>query len=142
MPTPYFFVLSLLFVAFSAQAVRIRFAKNPKAVFNVEFAQTPFQLEQGLMFRKSLPKKSGMLFVFPESKIQYFWMKNTLIPLDMIFMDSNKKIVGILHYLKPKTLKLRSIYKPSKYVLEINAGEAKKFNLKKGEQAIWKDPSN
>src|SRR3989338_6592114 len=129
MRTPSLILCSLL-VAFGLQAVRIKFDANQKAVFDIEFAQTPFQLEQGLMFRKSMPAKSGMLFIFPDEQVRYFWMKNTEIPLDMIFLDSSQKIIGIVYNAKPKTLDLQSVYKPSKYVLEINAGQAKKTNLK------------
>ncbi|MEI6791317.1 MAG: DUF192 domain-containing protein, partial [Myxococcaceae bacterium] len=110
-----FIIISLLFVVFDAEAVRIKFDANKKAVFDIEIVQSQVQLEQGLMFRKSMPLKSGMLFIFPDEQVRYFWMKNTLIPLDMIFLDSKKKIVGIVSNATPETLDLRYVDKPSKY---------------------------
>ncbi len=89
------------------------------------------------MFRPSMPENSGMLFIFPDEQIRTFWMKNTLISLDMVFMDSNKKIVGIIYNATPQTLDLRSVDKPAQYVLEINAGQALMNNLKIGAQAKW-----
>lgn len=99
--------------------------------------QTPKELEQGLMFRKSMPLKSGMLFIFPNEQVRYFWMKNTLIPLDMIFMNSHKKIISIVYQAIPQTTDFRGTDQASQYVLEINAGQAKKTNLKIGSQARW-----
>lgn len=106
-------------------------------MFDIEIVQSQAQLEQGLMFRKSMPLKSGMLFIFPDEQVRYFWMKNTLIPLDMIFLDSKKKIVGIVYNAAPETRDLRYVDKPSKYVLEVNSGQAKKTNLKTGLRASW-----
>ncbi|MEI6805346.1 MAG: DUF192 domain-containing protein [Myxococcaceae bacterium] len=124
-----------LFVACGAEGVRISFDK--KASFQIEIVQKPAELEKGLMFRKSMPENAGMLFIFPSEKIQTFWMKNTLIPLDMVFMDSQKKIVGIVYNATPQTLDLRSVDKPSQYVLEINAGQALMNHLQIGSQANW-----
>lgn len=89
------------------------------------------------MNRKTLSQDSGMLFIFPKEQIQTFWMKDTLIPLDMIFMDKQKKIVGIVYNATPKTEDKRSIDKPSQYVLEVNAGQALMNNLKIGAVAKW-----
>lgn len=108
-----------------------------KANFKVQIAQTRAQLEQGLMNRKSLPQDSGMLFIFPDEQIRTFWMKNTLIPLDMVFMDSKKAIIGIVYNAVPQTLDIRSVNKPTQYVLEINAGQALMNNLKIGATAKW-----
>lgn len=124
-----------LFVACGAEGVRISF--DNKASFNIEVVQKQADLEKGLMFRPSMPENSGMLFIFPDEQIRTFWMKNTLISLDMVFMDSNKKIVGIIYNATPQTLDLRSVDKPAQYVLEINAGQALMNNLKIGAQAKW-----
>lgn len=125
----------LLFVACGAEGVRIVF--DNKASFKIEIAQTPAQLSRGLMNRKSLSQDSGMLFIFPDEQIRTFWMKDTLIPLDMIFMDKQKKIVGIVYNATPQTLDVRSVNKPAQYVLEINAGQALMNNLKIGALAKW-----
>src|SRR5687767_12025407 len=71
--------------------------KQKPVVFDVEIAQTPAQWEKGLMNRNYLAPNAGMLFVFPDQQIRYFWMKNVPISLDMIFMDAQKKVVGIIH---------------------------------------------
>ena len=82
---------------------------NPPAggCFQVELARTESERDQGLMYRKELDKNKGMLFIFDKEGIYPFWMKNTLIPLDMIWIDSNNKIVFIAQNVQPcKTLKL------------------------------------
>ena len=93
---------------------------------NVEIADDNNERMNGLMFRKNLDKNSGMLFVFDDEKNQTFWMKNTLIPLDIIFIDSNLKIVDI-KYADPCKKDPCAVYtssKPAKYVLEVNLGFA------------------
>lgn len=127
--------VSISILACGADSAKISFDK--KSSFKIEIAQTPQALEKGLMDRKSLPSDSGMLFIFPDEQIRTFWMKNTLIPLDMIFMDSKKQIVGIVYNATPQTLTIRSVNKPSQYVLEVNAGQALMNNLKIGSQASW-----
>ena len=87
---------------------------------------------KGLMFqRKPMNNNYGMLFdMAPEPKIHSMWMKNTYIPLDVIFLDENMKIVGYKENNKPHSLKSIMIDKPSRYVLEMNGGTRKRFNLK------------
>lgn len=65
------------------------------AVYRVELARTPEELAQGLMFRESLPEHSGMLFLFPDSQVHKFWMKNTIIPLDMVWMDRDGRVLFV-----------------------------------------------
>ncbi|MGH9316451.1 MAG: DUF192 domain-containing protein [Thermoanaerobaculia bacterium] len=65
------------------------------AVYRVELARTPEELAQGLMFRESLPEHTGMLFLFPASEVHKFWMKNTMIPLDMVWMDAEGKVLFV-----------------------------------------------
>ncbi|HSS45094.1 MAG TPA: DUF192 domain-containing protein [Thermoanaerobaculia bacterium] len=65
------------------------------AVYRVELARTPEELAQGLMFRESLPGHTGMLFLFPGSEVHKFWMKNTMIPLDMVWMDAEGKVLFV-----------------------------------------------
>jgi uncharacterized membrane protein (UPF0127 family) len=89
---------------------------------DVEVAATPDSRERGLMWRKSLPAGTGMLFVFPGDAVQSFWMKNTLIPLDMLFINSGAKLVGIIENAEPRTLTGRSVGVPSQYVLEVPGG--------------------
>lgn len=118
---------------------------RPRAVFTepgtgkklevtLELACTPAERQQGLMYRKSMPETQGMLFIFPYEQIQSFWMKNTYIPLDMIHINKNKEIVGIVENAKPHDETSRSVGKPALYVLEVNAFYARK----NGVHARWK----
>jgi hypothetical protein len=107
--------------------------------FNVEVAKTAKELENGLMFRKQIDQDRGMLFVFEEEQIYPFWMKNTLIPLDIIWIDENNEIVFIKNNAEPcKELNCENINPKvnAKYVLEINAGISKNIGLKIGDKAI------
>ncbi len=105
--------------------------------FNVEVATTQVQREKGLIYRKELGKDNGMLFVFDKEGNYPFWMKNTLIPLDIIWADSNSKVVFIASNVQP----CKSLICPSvnpgvgaKYVLEINAGLCEEIGLKLGDE--------
>jgi len=105
--------------------------------FSVELAKTEAQRERGLMYKNELDKNKGMLFIFDKEAIYPFWMKNTLIPLDMIWIDSNNEVVFFSQNLQPcKTLICPSIIPPvkAKYVLEINAGICQKIGLELGDE--------
>ncbi len=99
----------------------------------VEIARTPEARARGLMFRERLDPDGGMLFVFDESEPHGFWMKNTLIPLDMIFIDDTGRIVGIVASAEPETLTPREVGAPSRYVLEVNGGWAAAHGVAKGD---------
>ncbi|MBW3004810.1 DUF192 domain-containing protein [Candidatus Woesearchaeota archaeon] len=106
------------------------------AKVNLELAATPSERAKGLMHRESLGENDGMLFVFEKESILGFWMKNTLISLDMIFIDSNNKIVDIMTAVPCEKDPCKS-YTPqaeSKYVLEVNAGFAEKHNIQIGDE--------
>jgi uncharacterized membrane protein (UPF0127 family) len=100
----------------------------------VEVARTQSERSRGLMFRKALPSGSGMVFVFDREEEQRFWMKNTLIPLDMIFIGIDKRIVGIVHEATPQTLTQRTVGKPSLYVLEVPGGWSRSHGLAAGQR--------
>ena len=104
--------------------------------FEVEIADTQLERAQGLMFRKELKENSGMLFVFPDSGRHSFWMKNTFIPLDIIWVDENFKIVYIYENAQPCRDICDSITpsKDARYVLEINSGLAEKYNFNMGDR--------
>jgi len=104
---------------------------------NVEVADTPFKRQLGLMHRESLPPDHGMLFVFGEEGLRPFWMKNTLIPLDIIWMDSDLEVVHIEHA-TPCRGDPCTTYAPqahARYVLEVNAGYAAEHDIKAGDTA-------
>jgi len=101
----------------------------------VEIANEPGEWSKGLMYRESMPQDSGMLFVFPDEAPRSFWMKNTLIPLDMIFIDSSGIITSISRNVLPcKTLVCESYYGTGKYVLEVNGGFSDASGLKEGDK--------
>lgn len=101
----------------------------------VEIAATPAKRNFGLMYRKDLGPDAGMLFVFDETSEHSFWMKNTPLPLDMIFLDEDRRIVGIVRDATPFTTTSRTVGKPSRYVLEVHGGFSAKHGLADGAQA-------
>jgi uncharacterized membrane protein (UPF0127 family) len=88
----------------------------------VEVVATEATIERGLMFRQHLPPDQGMLFLMNQERSWPFWMRNTLIPLDMIFIASNMKVAGVVENAEPRTESLRQVSAPSLYVLEVNGG--------------------
>jgi len=111
-----------------------RFASTQgTAELALEIANTSASRERGLMYRTSLPEDGGMLFVFPEQSEQSFWMKNTLIPLDMLFIDRDGHIVGIHPDAVPLSEAPISVGKPSTYVLEVNGGWAARHGVRPGD---------
>jgi len=89
---------------------------------SVEIVATESAIERGLMFRQHVPPDQGMLFLMNQERPWSFWMRNTLIPLDMIFIAKNLTIAGIVENAEPRTETLREVKAPSLYVLEVNAG--------------------
>lgn len=109
--------------------------------FDVELAKSIEKRNNGLSFRESLDSKKGMLFIFNKQGKHSFWMKNTLIPLDIIWIDENKEIVFISENTQPCRQDSCHIIKPTenaKYVLEINAGLSEKIGLFVGDEIIIK----
>jgi uncharacterized membrane protein (UPF0127 family) len=88
----------------------------------VEVVATPPTIQRGLMYRQHLPLDAGMLFLMGEEREHTFYMRNTLIPLDMIFIARDLTIAGIVENAEPRTETLRQVEKPSLYVLEVNGG--------------------
>ncbi len=117
--------------------------KNPDNKFTQEFkleiADTLAERAKGLMYRKEMPESDGMIFVYPSQAVQSFWMKNTYIPLDMIFIQQDWKVAGVLNDVPVMNTESRSVEKPSTYVIELNAGQAAKHCIKEGSQLIYQD---
>ena len=106
--------------------------------FTVELAETTEARTQGLMFRDYLAADTGMLFIFPEEQQPTFWMKNVSLPLDIVWIDTNQKIVSINENVQPCLSDNCPTIRPTKkiqYVLEINGGLISDMNLKIGDQA-------
>jgi uncharacterized membrane protein (UPF0127 family) len=100
-----------------------------RAVIAVEFARNEAERRQGLMYREELAAGTGMLFIFAGEGMRGFWMKNTLIALDMVFFDSAGRFVSLHRDVPPLTLASRQSAGPAQYVLELNAGEAKQLGI-------------
>ena len=107
----------------------------------VEVMRTPAEHERGLMFRQALGRDEGMLFVFPDAADHAFWMKNTLIPLDMIFVDAAGVVVGIVENAGPMTTTPRTVGVPSRYVLEVNGGWSAAQGVARGDRVRFEGVS-
>ena len=138
----------LLIVVFLSIIIAVVFVKPPAEkqnqvcfknyCFKVELAKTAEEISRGLMFRKTLDSDRGMLFVFEKEGNYYFWMKNTLIPLDIIWINKDNEVVFISDETKPceEEYSCPSVNpdKNAKYVLELNGGTAKKIGLGAGDK--------
>ncbi len=98
----------------------------------IEIANTGAKREKGLMHRKSMENDHGMLFIFPNERRQSFWMKETHIPLDIIFVNSEYEIVHIAENTQPYSLKSIPSFEYAQYVVEVNAGYCKKLGVQVG----------
>jgi uncharacterized protein len=105
----------------------------------VEVVATEAKIERGLMYRQHLALDSGMLFLMGKENRWSFWMRNTLIPLDMIFIAKDMTIAGIVENAQPLTEDLRQVDKPSLYVLEVNGGFTKSAGIVAGAQVRFEN---
>jgi len=103
------------------------------AVLNIEIADNDYKTQTGLMYRSSMKKDEAMLFIFPDEQIRTFYMKNTEIPLDIIYFDSSRKLINIQKNARPYDESSLPSEAPAKYVLEVNAGLTDTWNLEKGD---------
>ena len=128
--------------AFAAGAQLQRFATSELTIvsatgphrFTVEVAETPAQMEQGLMFRRSMAPDAGMLFAYTTPTVATMWMRNTLIPLDMLFVDAHGRIVNIHERAVPQSLDVIAAAAPIRAVIELNAGTASRLGIAPGDQ--------
>jgi hypothetical protein len=100
--------------------------------FTLDVADTDTKREIGLMFRDSMPEDHGMIFVFEDEAFRGFWMKNTRIPLDIVYVAADKQVASI-HTMKPFDLRKVTSAGPAMYAIELNAGTASKIGLKPGD---------
>lgn len=110
-----------------------------KAQFSVEIADDPAERAVGLMNRTSMPRSAGMLFIFEKVGPVSFWMRNTLIPLDILYFDENGVLLNIAHMATPHDETALPSDGNAKYVLEINGGLAKRLRIKPGSQLLHAD---
>jgi uncharacterized membrane protein (UPF0127 family) len=112
----------------------VRFPESADTRLVVELASDPAQRTRGLMFRTHMAENHGMLFSWPDDQVQTFWMHNTCIPLDMLFIARDGLIAGILEQIPTLNDRGRSIPCPVAYVLEVNAGWTRKHHVRAGQK--------
>ena len=140
-----FLFLTLLTIVLQTTAcqaqpkVTIATKEGRELTFQVEVADTSTKRELGLQYRRDLAPDRGMIFLFPTESEHAFWMKNTPIPLDMIFINSDGKIVGIVEQAVPFSLDSRSVPATSRFVLEINGGLSKRHGIKIGDSIRFQE---
>lgn len=134
-----FFFITVLLVSSKATARESQLSISNKLSLNIKIADNDSARMKGLMFVKNLPENEGMLFIMEDEAQVNMWMKNTYIPLDMIFVNSNKEIVSMAENTKPLSTEIISSKNKVKYVLEINGGLAKKSGLKIGDKINYQE---
>lgn len=130
------FFLSLwmgLLACCSSPRVIISTKSGKELVLKVEVADTPEKRILGLQYRSELSDDQGMLFLFPSESVQSFWMKNTPISLDMIFIGGDLKIVGIIHQAIPFSTASQFVSAPSRFVLEVQGGLSRRSGIDVGD---------
>ncbi len=127
----------------------IKFSKQGELTFNsaegeyisqieIEIAEDDASRMEGLMFRIDMIETQGMLFIFPNEEIQSFWMENTFISLDILFVNADGKIVTIHKNTEPFSRKSLASDEPAKYVVEVLAGYVDRHKVKEGDKIIWR----
>ena len=113
---------------------------NDKAIeFDVYVARTVEQQRRGLMFVRELPQTTGMLFVYDRPSIRSIWMKNTFIPLDLIFVRADGRVSSVVENVTPLTEASRSSKEAVKYIVELNGGVAAQHGIDGRSRMIWGD---
>ena len=105
--------------------------------FDIYLALSPQQLRRGLMFVRELDPWTGMLFAYPSEDIHSMWMKNTYIPLDMVFARRDGTVSSVARDTVPRSLESISSREPVSYVLELNAGTTERLSIDAGSRMIW-----
>lgn len=105
---------------------------------DIEIAENPYEHETGLMYRQSMKDSQGMLFIYPEEALRSFYMKNTYIPLDIIFYSKDSIVVSFKENARPRDESSLASDKPAKFILELNAGKVKEWNIVIGDKMDFK----
>lgn len=104
---------------------------------DIEFAETSYEQQTGLMYRNSMAPNQGMLFVYPAEAMHNFYMKNTYIPLDLIFFGKDSSVVSFQENAKPLDESSLPSKVPAQFILEVNAGKVKEWNLSEGDKMLF-----
>ena len=110
---------------------------NPIIKIDIEIADNEYERQLGLMNRKSMEQMQGMLFIFPQERMQSFWMLNTMFSLDILFINSNKETVTIHKNTTPLSEQSYPSSEPAIYVLEVNAGFCDEHGINLGDKVFW-----
>jgi len=133
-----------------AKAFEVPFSKQGELTFydqesreavrtiDLEFAETEESITQGLMFRQDMTDSQGMLFVFPSMEPRSFWMKNTYVSLDIIFVDNFNQIVSIQEKTKPRNTQSLPSEAPAQYVIEVIGGFCETYGIEKGDKVSFR----
>lgn len=127
-------------VTFKKQGVLEIIKKDTDSVlttFDIEIADNDYKTQTGLMYRDSMEDNQGMLFIFPDAQMRSFYMKNTEIPLDILYFNSDKTLIQFYENAKPYDETSLPSRAPSQYVLEINGGLAKQLGIEQGDKIRW-----
>lgn len=119
--------------SFQKSSLTIESASGGKFRFDIELAETMAQQAQGLMYREGMPADAGMLFIYDSVRPASFWMKNTLIPLDMLFIGPDGRIVNIHERAVPQSLDSVNSAGPVKAILELNGGMSARLGIRPGD---------
>lgn len=123
--------------SFETASLTIVGADGARHRFTVELAKTPAQQEQGLMFRTALAPDAGMLFDFRRPTMATMWMHNTLIPLDMLFVDAKGVIVNIKERAVPESDAILAAAAPVRAVIELDGGTAARLGIEPGDHVLY-----
>ena len=131
--------VALLSCGRTAPEVCLATAAGTRVCIGVEVARTPEERRIGLMFRKTLPERRGMLFIADTDGPQSFTMHNTIIALDMLFISRDLRVVGIVENARPLTEGPYRCDRPSRYVLEVQAGFCRRYGIVPGAGVVFSD---
>jgi len=127
-------------IAFTPEGV-LDFVRPDSSIISriiIELAETQEEQAQGLMYRRSLPDRGGMLFVDAEESMRSFWMKNTPLALDIIFVDANGKIVNIVKRTTPYSEDFIESTGPAQFVVEVRAGFTDRYGITEDDRITWR----
>lgn len=129
--------LAALDRAFAKGVVVVHASEKACHFLEVYVAQSPAQHARGLMHVRKLPSRTGMLFIYETDGYLSMWMKNTFIPLDMLFIRADGSVSSIAYRTEPQSLESIAALEPVRYVLELNAGMAEKLSIDKYSRIEW-----
>ena len=123
--------------AFNQSVLIVSSSEHGCVRFDVYLAETNRQRSRGLMFVRNMPETTGMLFIYERDRYLSMWMKNTFIPLDILFVRADGSVSSIAYDTEPQSLRSIAALEPVRYVPELNAGVAAKYSIDKYGRLDW-----